>query len=377
MATYCIGDLHGRYDLFIKLLKQISFNPETDTLYLLGDVIDKHYGGIQIIQYAMTNSDSCILIRGNHENQFLNMTSAYDTILQNETARAILKEIANCHHHNKRKVQLMEEYSASPSYDNTIEEQINRIVSNFDSGTLFQIKQFVKELLTLSYEDYLCLKAFVETCPRCASLQIEDSSFILQHTVPKSSVETHSTIYIFGHIPVPKLHRAIQDCTYSYDFNYRKIFCWIDDNQNRFIDLDLGSNPIAALRLDDLYVTYYGEPKIENGVPKWVVPHSEHLSSSPTITPTVASFGYNNEFRTQQKAAYITSIDGFNEFLIGIRKRKKSIYYIPISRLLDNFGFNSPYVIENEQYAASSIDDLLPVIREDYTIKSQSRTTNK
>ena len=53
MAVYCIGDLHGRYDLFTQLLKKIEFNPCEDKLYLLGDVIDRAYGGIKILDYIM------------------------------------------------------------------------------------------------------------------------------------------------------------------------------------------------------------------------------------------------------------------------------------------------------------------------------------
>ncbi len=37
--VYVISDLHGYYDLFIKLLDKISFN-EYDLLYILGDICD-------------------------------------------------------------------------------------------------------------------------------------------------------------------------------------------------------------------------------------------------------------------------------------------------------------------------------------------------
>lgn len=40
MATYVISDIHGEYELFIKLLEKIRFT-SADTLYVLGDVIDQ------------------------------------------------------------------------------------------------------------------------------------------------------------------------------------------------------------------------------------------------------------------------------------------------------------------------------------------------
>ena len=39
--TYCISDIHGCYDEFMALLEKIAFNPAADTLYVLGDVIDR------------------------------------------------------------------------------------------------------------------------------------------------------------------------------------------------------------------------------------------------------------------------------------------------------------------------------------------------
>jgi bis(5'-nucleosyl)-tetraphosphatase (symmetrical) len=39
MSTYLIGDVHGCYDELIALLEQVEFNPETDTLWLTGDLV--------------------------------------------------------------------------------------------------------------------------------------------------------------------------------------------------------------------------------------------------------------------------------------------------------------------------------------------------
>lgn len=45
---YVISDVHGRYDLFIKMLDKISFS-DNDTLYLLGDMIDRGPDGIKLL----------------------------------------------------------------------------------------------------------------------------------------------------------------------------------------------------------------------------------------------------------------------------------------------------------------------------------------
>lgn len=81
MSIYCLGDLHGRYDLFNLLLKKIKFNPDEDKLYLLGDIIDWNLGGIKILDYIMEHQSSCTLLLGNHESHFLYMCKAYDIVM--------------------------------------------------------------------------------------------------------------------------------------------------------------------------------------------------------------------------------------------------------------------------------------------------------
>ncbi len=65
MSTYVISDIHGEYDKFISLLETIIFSKD-DTLFLLGDVIDRGENGLKILQYAMCQPNIFGVI-GNHE----------------------------------------------------------------------------------------------------------------------------------------------------------------------------------------------------------------------------------------------------------------------------------------------------------------------
>ena len=65
MATYVISDIHGEYEKFIQLLKKISFR-EDDTLYILGDVLDRGAHPIQVL-LEMMKYPNIIPIIGNHE----------------------------------------------------------------------------------------------------------------------------------------------------------------------------------------------------------------------------------------------------------------------------------------------------------------------
>lgn len=62
---YVAADIHGRYDKYEKLLKEINLKPK-DTLYILGDVIDRGKDGFKILLDISARSNIKMLL-GNHE----------------------------------------------------------------------------------------------------------------------------------------------------------------------------------------------------------------------------------------------------------------------------------------------------------------------
>lgn len=70
--SYCISDLHGKYELYQKLLNAIRFS-EQDTMYICGDIIDKGENSIRLAKYLSSFPNiHCIL--GNHEYAFFSIT---------------------------------------------------------------------------------------------------------------------------------------------------------------------------------------------------------------------------------------------------------------------------------------------------------------
>lgn len=61
--TYAFSDLHGEYELWKKIIEYV--NPE-DTLYCLGDCIDRGQHGIQIVE-ELKHRPNTFYIKGNHE----------------------------------------------------------------------------------------------------------------------------------------------------------------------------------------------------------------------------------------------------------------------------------------------------------------------
>lgn len=76
--VYVMSDIHGNERRFHSVMKQIDLQPE-DTLYVLGDVIDRHPGGIRILRKLMAMPNVRMLL-GNHEYMLLRaLGQPYDT----------------------------------------------------------------------------------------------------------------------------------------------------------------------------------------------------------------------------------------------------------------------------------------------------------
>lgn len=65
MAHYVMSDLHGEADRFFAMLDKLGFCQE-DTLYILGDVVDRGPHGVRLLQYVMGQPNITMLM-GNHE----------------------------------------------------------------------------------------------------------------------------------------------------------------------------------------------------------------------------------------------------------------------------------------------------------------------
>ena len=63
--TYCISDIHGDFKGYKYLLEKVSFS-DNDTLFVLGDVIDRGEGGMEILKDMMMRPN-VFPILGNHE----------------------------------------------------------------------------------------------------------------------------------------------------------------------------------------------------------------------------------------------------------------------------------------------------------------------
>ena len=56
-----MSDIHGNLPFFRSVMRQIRLR-KNDTLYILGDVIDRHPDGIKILKYIMKKANIRMLL---------------------------------------------------------------------------------------------------------------------------------------------------------------------------------------------------------------------------------------------------------------------------------------------------------------------------
>lgn len=67
---FVFGDIHGRFATFKALLDLINYDPETDVIYSVGDMIDRGPDSVPVVQFFQ--QDHCHAVLGNHEQMVLN-----------------------------------------------------------------------------------------------------------------------------------------------------------------------------------------------------------------------------------------------------------------------------------------------------------------
>ena len=67
MALYCIGDIQGCDAALDRLLDTIGFSPSRDTVYLLGDLVNRGPDSAAVLRRCMRHGDAIRCLLGNHD----------------------------------------------------------------------------------------------------------------------------------------------------------------------------------------------------------------------------------------------------------------------------------------------------------------------
>ena len=75
MAIYAVGDLQGCYDPFRRLLDTLDFEPDKDSLWLVGDLVNRGPKSLKTLRFVRELGDCAITVLGNHDLHLLALAS--------------------------------------------------------------------------------------------------------------------------------------------------------------------------------------------------------------------------------------------------------------------------------------------------------------
>ncbi len=76
MATYAIGDIQGCLSPLKKLLEKIEFNPEKDTLWFTGDLVNRGPQSLEALRFIKQLGKKHLIVLGNHDLHLLALAHA-------------------------------------------------------------------------------------------------------------------------------------------------------------------------------------------------------------------------------------------------------------------------------------------------------------
>ena len=90
MATYAIGDIQGCFETFLRLLRRCAFDPQQDTLWLVGDLVNRGPRSLETLRYVRDLGSAAVTVLGNHDLALLVMSHGYGRRFPGDTFDDIL-----------------------------------------------------------------------------------------------------------------------------------------------------------------------------------------------------------------------------------------------------------------------------------------------
>lgn len=93
MPTYAIGDVQGCFQSLQKLLEKIQFNPDTDTLWFTGDLVNRGPQSLEVLRFIKNLGDKHRVVLGNHDLHLLGAAcGVHPTLTEDSFADILLAE---------------------------------------------------------------------------------------------------------------------------------------------------------------------------------------------------------------------------------------------------------------------------------------------
>lgn len=174
--TYFVADIHGEYELFLRLLDLINFSP-SDELIVLGDMLDKGEQSVKLVDF-IAEIDNARVIIGNHEYDFL-----------------------------KRYDGVMRDFNCSASGEEAALAALSRGFSEYDKPLSWNTVDFIERLPAyIERENYICVHAGVELDQNGVILPLKSTReqllvYARRFKEDNCVVENGQKTVLFGHTP--------------------------------------------------------------------------------------------------------------------------------------------------------------------------------
>ena len=90
MAMYCIGDIQGCDAALADLLDRLAFTPSRDSLYVLGDLVNRGPASASVLRRLMAMDGSAFCLLGNHDIHLLAVSQGIRQMGRRDTLTELL-----------------------------------------------------------------------------------------------------------------------------------------------------------------------------------------------------------------------------------------------------------------------------------------------
>jgi len=90
MAYYAVGDIQGCYDPLRRLLDQVNFDSNKDTLLCVGDLVNRGPKSLKVLRFLKSLNNQCVTVLGNHDIHLLAMLYGIREPRKSDTLNNIL-----------------------------------------------------------------------------------------------------------------------------------------------------------------------------------------------------------------------------------------------------------------------------------------------
>ena len=91
MSTYAVGDIQGCLKPLKKLLKSAGFSPSRDTLWCVGDLINRGPKSLETLRFLYEMADAVEIVLGNHDLHFLAIKEGFARPRRSDSLEELLR----------------------------------------------------------------------------------------------------------------------------------------------------------------------------------------------------------------------------------------------------------------------------------------------